>query len=103
MLVLTNGVTEVLSSKAFDTIDYAWEEGATALLTLYDASGNAITGASALTMTQVPGTTGRNTIYRVEIPHTVALPYGTEGEAVATITDTNGKVGKKRLPARYEN
>lgn len=103
-ITLRNGVTEVLNAKGFDTVDYVWEEGATAVLTLYDETGAEITGASALTMTQIPGTTGRNTIYRVEVPHTVTLPTGTEGTAVVVFTNTDGKVGKNKPTAvRYED
>lgn len=102
MLVLTNGVTEVLSSKGFDTIDYEWQEGATVTLTLFNEAGSAITDATDLPMVQVPGTSGRNTIYRVEISYTVTLPGGTEGEAIVTFTNTDGKRGKARKRVRYE-
>ena len=101
MVTLTNGVTEVFTSKVFDTIDFEWQEGATATLTLYDESGTAITGASSLPMPQVTGTTGRDTLYRCEVPHTVTLPAGTEGEALVTATNVVGKVGEKRIAVRY--
>ena len=104
MLRLRNGVTEVLNSKGFDTVDLEWQEGATAVLTLYDSAGTPITGAAALSMTEIEGTSPRNTIYRVEVPHTVALPVGTEGTGVVVFTSTAGKVGKnKPMVVSYES
>lgn len=103
MIVLQNGETGVLTiERPFDTVDFTWQTGATVVVTLYDENGAAITGATALPMAQVGGTTGRNTLYRCEIPHTVTLPGGTFGEAVATLTNTAGKVGIEREPVRYD-
>lgn len=103
MIVLQNGETNVLTiEKPFDTVDLEWQEGATVVVTLYDENGTAITNATDLAMTQVSGTTGRATLYRAEVPHTVTLPGGTFGEAVATLTNIEGKVGKQREPVRYD-
>jgi hypothetical protein len=103
MIILQNGETGVLTiEKPFDTVDLEWQDDGTAVVTLYDENGTAITNATALAMAHVGATTGRNTLYRCEVAHTVTLPGGTFGEAVATFTSAGGKVGIERVTVRYD-
>lgn len=104
MHVLKAGSTNIIELEdLFDRVDRTYQEGATVTATLKDADGNSITGATDVPLSQVTGTTGRDTLYRGEIPHTVGLTGGTEGELVVTATNTAGKVRKWTEDVRYED
>ena len=104
MHILRNGSTNVITlSSLFDNIDRTYQEGATVVAALKDEADGAITGADAISLTQVSGTSGRNVLYRGELAHTVSLPEGTEGTLVVTATNTAGKVRKWTEPCRFED
>ena len=69
----------------FNVIAEEYPEDAVVTVTVKDKYGQAVSGATALTMAHVVGTTGEDTIYRVQVPHTVTLAIG-KYVAVATAT-----------------
>lgn len=97
MNVLTNGSTGIITlSKLFDHVSREFQDEATVTASLYDADGNEI--LSSLSLTQVG--TGRNSVYRGEVSHTVSLPAGTQGTIRATAT-SGGKVRQWVEPILY--
>ncbi len=69
----------------FNVITETYPTTATVLVSVKDRYGQAVTGATALTMAHVVGTSGEDTIYRAQVPHTVSLEIG-KYVAVATVT-----------------
>ncbi len=102
MLVFRNGSTGYVNLRDFfDTIDRIYPQAATVTYTLFDEDDAPITDATTIAMAQVAGTSGRSTIYRGEVAHTVTLPAGTEGTCIITAT-YSGKVRKFPEAVRYE-
>jgi hypothetical protein len=105
MHVIRIGSTNVVDLERFwDKIDREYQEGAEVEATFFDPAGNAITDAEELEMAQVSGTTGRDTIYRAEVP-AAATASVAEGEGTVLIVGTNvaGKVRRFVEPVRYED
>lgn len=82
----TNVVT---LSNLQDAVVGTYLESSTVVVTLYDAAGNPVTGATAISMTKVVGTSGASTLYRGTFPSTVTLT-GQTYNARVTITDAVG-------------
>ena len=103
MLVFHNGSTGYVNLRDFyDEIDREYPETATVTFTLFNQNDGAITDATDVAMAKVSGTSGRNTVYRGEVPATVTLPIGTEGTCIITAT-YGGKVRKFPEAARFED
>lgn len=64
-------------------------ESSTVVVTLLDAAGAAVVGATDITLTKVVGTSGRNTKYRGVFPSTITLTAQSY-TARASITDAVG-------------
>jgi hypothetical protein len=90
---LTVGSTNLVELTGLqDTTDGSYPVTATVVCDLLTPSGSVVTGAAALPMAYVAGTTGAGTKYRGTIPASVALSVGTTYTERVTATDFSGNV-----------
>lgn len=88
---LTIGSTNLVELTGLqDTTNNSYPGDATVAGVLTDPKGTAVTGADAIAMALVAGTSGADTIYRGSIPASAPLVEGKVYNLTVTATDTSG-------------
>jgi hypothetical protein len=93
----STNIIELVGLRDQVTGDYV--EDATVIVALLDHAGDPVTGAEAVTMEHVSGTTGSRTTYRGTLSHELALVVGPSYMARVVATASDDSVRTFPVPA----